>query len=340
MKQKVLLGLSGGVDSTVSAILLQKQGYDVIGVYMKLHDNDTYHEANYTKAKRVGEHLGIDVHFLDISDQFQQEVVEYFVHSYQKGLTPNPCVVCNRTIKFGAMVEYADSLGIEKVSTGHYLKSDGRYIYMAADKSKDQSYFLAEVEPSVIPRLIFPLGDLLKSEVKEMASRIPVLQDIATQKESSEICFVENDDYTEVLSRYMRVDQPGEVVDTSGNVVGRHKGYAHYTIGKRRGFTVDGAHDPHYVLSLDPEHNRITVGKRDELEADSFGLESVNLFDKLTDFKCTLKVRYRTQAVPAKVTVQGDRGFVRLQEPVFGLAKGQFAVFYDDDRLLGGGVIV
>ncbi len=340
MAENVLVGMSGGVDSTVTAILLQQQGYDVTGVYMKLHDNDAYHTANYTKARRVGEYLGIDVHFHDLSDTFQSEVVDYFVETYQAGLTPNPCVLCNRTIKFGAMVDFADTLGIEKVATGHYLRTDGQYVYMARDRSKDQSYFLAEVRPEVIGRLIFPLGDLLKTEVKAMAADIPVLEDLATQKESSEICFVENDDYTEVLARYMPIDQPGEVMNTAGEVVGTHKGYAHYTIGKRRGFTVDGAHDPHYVLALDPEHNRITVGKRDELYARSFGLAQMNLFDDLTDFDCTLKVRYRTEAVPAHVTIQGDRGFAELKEPVFGLARGQFAVFYDGERLLGGGVIV
>jgi tRNA-specific 2-thiouridylase len=266
--------------------------------------------------------------------------VDYFVETYAQGLTPNPCVICNRTIKFGAMVDFADSLGIDKVSTGHYLRTDGRYIYMAVDRTKDQSYFLAEVRPEVISRLIFPLGGMHKTEVKALAAEIPVLQDISEQKESSEICFVENDDYTEVLSDYLPIDQPGDVFDTEGNVVGRHKGYVHYTIGKRRGFTVDGAHDPHYVLALDAEHNRIVVGKRDALSEDQFGLEKINLFDNLTDFTCSLKVRYRTQAVPAHVTVQGDRGFVQLHEPVFGLARGQFAVFYDGERLLGGGVIV
>jgi tRNA-specific 2-thiouridylase len=339
VNEKLLIGMSGGVDSTVAAILLQQQGYDVVGVYMKLHDNDAYHDENFAKAQRVGEYLGIPVHFYDISEQFQRDVVDYFVQSYREGLTPNPCVVCNRTIKFGAMVEFADSLGIDKVATGHYLRSDGRYIHMAEDKSKDQSYFLAEVEPSVIPRLVFPLGAMLKSKVVELAANIPVLQDISAQKESSEICFVEDDDYTKVLSKYIDVDQPGEVLDIEGNTVGTHKGYAHYTIGKRRGFTVDGAHDPHYVLSLDSQHNRITVGTREKLQEYEFGLDQINLFDDLHDFTCTLKVRYRTQAIPAHVTVQGKQGFAKLQEPVFGLARGQFAVFYDGERLLGGGMI-
>jgi tRNA-specific 2-thiouridylase len=335
-----LLGLSGGVDSTVAALLLQEQGYAVTGVYMKLHDNDAYHAENFAKAQRVGEYLGIEVLFHDIGDRFRQEVVDYFVATYAQGLTPNPCVVCNRQIKFGAMVELADTLGIDYVATGHYLRSDGRYIYTAKDTTKDQSYFLAEVDPAVVPRLIFPLGEMLKSEVKARAATIEPLRTIAEQKESSEICFVENDDYTEVLRDHMEVDREGEVVDRAGNVIGRHKGFAHYTIGKRRGFTVDGAHEPHYVLSLDPEHNRITVGKRDELSVREFALSEVNLFDELSDFECTLKVRYRTRAVPARVTVQGDRGYVHLDEPVFGLARGQFAVFYDGERLLGGGVIV
>jgi len=340
MNKQVLLGMSGGVDSTVAAILLQEQGYDVTGVYMKLHDNNAYHKANYARARRVGDYLGIEVLFHDIQEQFQREVVDYFVDTYRQGLTPNPCVVCNRHIKFGAMVTFADALKIDTVATGHYLRSDGQFIYTARDTQKDQSYFLAEIDPSVIPRLLFPLGEMLKSEVKARAADIPILQDIATQKESSEICFVEYGDYTNVLARYMPIDQPGEVLDTEGKVVGHHKGYVHYTIGKRRGFTVDGAHEPHYVLALDPKNNQITVGKRDDLREQNFGLENVNLFIPQKHFDCTLKVRYRTRAVPAKVTIQGNKGFVELDEPVLGLARGQFAVFYDQDRLLGGGEIV
>lgn len=337
-KKRILVGMSGGVDSTVTAILLQKEGYTVEGIYMKLHHKPGYHEENYTKAQRVGDYLGIKVHFHDLSMEFKEEVYDYFVESYKEGLTPNPCVMCNRTIKFGKMIEFANSLGIDKVATGHYIKCDGHFIYAAADANKDQSYFLCEVKKEVLPRLIFPLGTWIKDDVKAFAAEIEVLQDLATQKESSEICFVENT-YDEVLARHMDINVPGETIDAEGNVVGTHKGYMHYTIGKRRGFTVDGAHDPHFVLAIKPENNQIVVGKKDELEENAFEVKQINLFKELTEFECMVKVRYRTTAVPCHVAIKGDKAQVTLKEPVFGLAHGQIAAFYEEDRLLGGGVI-
>jgi len=336
--KKVLVGMSGGVDSTVTAILLQKEGYEVTGVYMKLHEKEGYHEENYTKAKRVGDYLGIDVHFHDLSSEFKEEVYDYFIETYKEGLTPNPCVMCNRTIKFGKMVEFADSLGIEKVATGHYLNCDGEFFYTAKDDSKDQSYFVAQVKKEVLPRLIFPLGSWIKDDVKAFSSNIELLQDFATQKESSEICFVEND-YTEILEKHMDIDIEGETVYADGRVVGKHKGYMHYTIGKRRGFTVDGAHDPHFVLSINPKENQIVVGKRDELEESAFSIKKINLFGELNSSNLSVKVRYRTKAIPCKVTFDGEIASVVLDEPVFGLAYGQVAVFYEDDKVLGSGVI-
>ncbi|MEA3490988.1 MAG: tRNA 2-thiouridine(34) synthase MnmA [Campylobacterota bacterium] len=339
MAQKVLVGMSGGVDSTAAAILLQREGYEVEGVYMRLHDKEGYHETNFAKAERVGAYLAIKIHFLDLSHEFKNEVYDYFVEGYKEGLTPNPCVICNRTIKFGRMVEFADTIGADFVSTGHYLKCDGEYIYRARDESKDQSYFLCEVKKEVLPRLIFPLGDWLKEDVKEFTKDIEILKDIATQKESSEICFVEGD-YTDVLEKHMKIDMAGETIDTDGTVVGTHKGYMHYTIGKRRGFFVNGAHDPHFVLDIKPDENQIVVGTREKLEESAFEVKQLNLFDLgISDFECSVKVRYRTTAMPARVVVDGERATVTLREPVFGLARGQIAAFYDVDRLLGGGVI-
>jgi len=330
--------MSGGVDSTVTAILLQKEGYEVVGVYMKLHDNEVYHANNYAKVKRVGEYLGIETHFYDLSQDFKREVYDYFVETYKEGLTPNPCVKCNRTIKFGKMVEFAQSLGIEKVATGHYLNCDGEFFYTAKDDTKDQSYFVAQVRKEILPKLIFPLGSWIKDDVKEFAKSIEVIKDIGEQKESSEICFVEND-YTEILEKHMDINLAGETINRNGEVVGTHKGYMHYTIGKRRGFTVDGAHDPHFVLEIKPENNQIVVGKREELQVNSFKIKQINLFEPLQEFDTNVKVRYRTKAIPCHVKIDNGVGEVKLKESVFGLAFGQVAVFYDDNRVVGSGII-
>ncbi len=337
-KKKVLVGMSGGVDSTVASMLLQKEGYEVEGVYMKLHNKPGYHEENFIKVQRVATYLGVKVHFLDLSKEFEGNVYNYFVESYKEGLTPNPCVMCNRTIKFGKMVEFADSIGADHVATGHYIKCDGEFIYAAEDANKDQSYFLCEVKKEVLPRLLFPLGTWIKADVKAYAANIEVLKDFATQAESSEICFVENS-YDEVLAKHMEIDMPGEVIDREAKVIGTHKGYMHYTIGKRRGFTVDGAHDPHFVLEIKPETNQIVVGTKDKLEENAFEVKQINLFQDLREFDCMVKVRYRTSAVPCHVSIVEGRAKVTLKEPVFGLAKGQIAAFYEEDKLLAGSVI-
>ncbi len=338
MNKKILVGMSGGVDSTVTAVLLQKEGYEVVGVYMKLHHKEGYHEENFSKAKKVGDYLGITVHFHDLSEEFDKEVYQYFVDSYKEGLTPNPCVMCNRTIKFGKMIEFADSLGIEKVATGHYVQCDDNNFYMADDPNKDQSYFLCEVKKEVLPRLVFPLATWIKEDVKVYAANIGVLKEFATQKESTEICFVENS-YDEVLAKHMDINITGETVNSKGEVVGTHKGYMHYTIGKRRGFFVNGAHDPHFVLAIKPEVNQIVVGKKEELQEVTFEVKQLNLFEDLTDFSCDVKVRYRTHSIACSVQIKDGIAKVVLDEPVYGLAKGQIAAFYEGDRLLAGGVI-
>lgn len=330
--------MSGGVDSTVSTLLLMEQGYEVEGVYMKLHSKPGYHEIHQARAQRAADFAGVKLHILDLQEKFNEKVFTPFIETYREGKTPNPCALCNRNIKFGAMVAFADSIGADYVATGHYIRHDGQYLLQAHDDTKDQSYFLFYIDPALVPRLLFPLGERHKSDIKAFAASIPGLESFATQGESSEICFVETT-YMDVLKPYVPVDQEGEVLDMSGKVVGKHKGYMHYTIGKRKGFTVNGAHDPHFVVEIKPETNQIVVGTREDLECRYVELENVNMFDDRREFECEVKLRYRTTAVPCRVRIEANRAKVELQEAVFGVASGQAGVFYDGEKLLGGGWI-
>ncbi len=339
MKEKVLVALSGGVDSSFTATLLQREGYEVVGVYMKFHANEEYHKKNIANIEKVSKYLGIEYHVLDRIEKFGQNVYEPFVQSYIAGLTPNPCALCNRVMKFNELVGFADELGIQKVATGHYAKTDGSFIYEAKDKTKDQSYFLFNLKKEILPRLLFPLGDWLKEDVKKEAVKIDLLRSIAEQKESSEICFVQSS-YIDILKEHTEVDLPGEVVDRRGRVIGEHKGYMHYTIGKRKGFRVHGSHEPHYVLDIIPEKNRIVVGKKEELQKRTIVLRSLNMFIDKKSFDAFIKIRYRTHKVPCRVFIDENVAKVELLEPVYGVAKGQAGVLYDEEKVLGGGWIV
>ncbi|QSZ41311.1 tRNA 2-thiouridine(34) synthase MnmA [Sulfurimonas aquatica] len=335
---KVLIGMSGGVDSTVTTLMLKEEGYEVEGLYMKLHSKPGYHEIHQARAQKAADFVGIKLHVLDLQENFKKEVFQPFIDTYEKGETPNPCALCNREMKFGEMINFADKVGAEYLATGHYIKTDGEYFYQAEDDTKDQSYFLFYVDKKVLPRLLFPLGSRKKKDIKEIAASVKGLESFSSQAESSEICFVETT-YTNLLKDYVQVDNPGDVLDKDGNVVGEHKGYMHYTIGKRKGFTVKGAHEPHFVLSIDPKKNQIVVGKKEDLECSSVVLDNLNMFNEEKEFDTTVKLRYRTKAVPCHVKIEDDRAYVTLKEGVFGVAIGQAAVFYSQDKLIGGGWI-
>lgn len=353
---KILVAMSGGVDSTVTAYTLLQQGHEVEGCYMKLHGKPNYHEANIAKVEKAAQFLGIKHHILDLQDDFKERVYMPFVASYKAGKTPNPCAWCNRFIKLGKLLEFAKSLNCEKLATGHYARVENGLLKTAFDETKDQSYFLASADKSALSYLIFPLGEKKKEAVKAFAASIKELESFATQKESAEICFVENT-YIEVLQQFMPTNIKGSVLDSSGKIIGKHDGYMHYTIGKRRGFEVRGAHEPHFVLKIKPQSNEIVVGLKDELKVSEFELEKINLLVDKTflsenkllqnslnaenfSFKCEVKIRYRSKSTACVVQVLPNLSAkITLLEPVYALASGQMAVFYDKDTVLASGFI-
>lgn len=338
---KILVALSGGVDSSYVAKTLKEAGNEVIGCYMKLHNKPNYHEENIKKVRKVGEFLGMETKILDLQDEFDKEVYKPFVEIYKSGKTPNPCAMCNKNIKLGKLLEFALSLDCEKLATGHYARIENGLLKVALDKSKDQSYFLANVKKEALQKVIFPLGNSYKKDIKASVAKIPELVEIAGQRESSEICFVENS-YIDILNKHFNTNMPGVVKNSSGEIVGKHDGYTHYTIGKRRGFSVFGAHEPHYVTKIDAKNNEIIVGLKDELLENEFETINLNEFLNLGDeFRAFAKIRYRSPKIKSTIKKLASGGVkVILDEKVSGIASGQLAVFYDEfDRVLASGFI-
>ena len=335
-KQKVMVGMSGGIDSSVTAYMLQKDGFQVEGVYLKLHNRtDGYHEKNLAYIEDVANFLNIKYHVLDLADKFTTEIYDYFIDSYLQGTTPNPCVKCNKQIKFGAMLKFAQEHGANFLATGHYAKTDGEFFYEADDKTKDQSYFLSQVDKEALKYMMFPLSTYKKEDIVKFGADLDVAYKKITEKsESQEICFVETV-YTDVVKRHANIDQEGDVLDENGNIVGKHKGFAHYTIGKRRGFTVHGAHDPHFVTKLNPQDNTIVVGKKEALEVNEVVGNNLNMFIDDKEFSCSVKLRYRSVSIPCKVKIENQKAYITLEEPAFGVAAGQLAVFYDGQKVIG-----
>lgn len=340
---KVALLMSGGVDSSYCAYLLKKAGYEVLGIYLKLHDKEKKHEVFIQNCIKVSSSLGFEFQIIEAQKEFKEKVYNEFIASYQRGETPNPCALCNPLMKFGLALEKAMDMGCEKIATGHYAKivelEGTKRIAQAKDPSKDQSYFLYAISQKAIDSLIFPLGDYLKTDVKKEAfEAMPWLGSLETYKESQEICFVETD-YIDILKKTLEVEKRGVVRDSQGNAIGEHKGYMQYTIGKRKGFTIKGALEPHYVLGINAKQNEIIVGKKEELAT-----QEVRADDKsLVNFKngeYEVKIRYRSNKTKAQVTLENGVITAKLHEDVYGVAKGQALVIYKGDCVLGGGVIL
>lgn len=353
-KTRVVVGMSGGVDSSAAASLLQQQGYEVIGITLKLWPQDCLSRAEdkccgpqaVMDARAVCHRLGIPFYLVDEADAFQREVIGYFAEEYRAGRTPNPCVMCNDRLKFGTLLHRARQLGAGFVATGHYARverrGDGRALLRRGrDPLKDQSYFLFSLRQPQLAHILFPLGELRKQETREAAREARLKN--ADKKESMEICFVPDNDYGRFLEQSHLVQRhTGEIVDLQGRVLGRHEGIEFYTIGQRRGLRVAGAH-PLYVVDLDPARNRVIVGDLAALQSEEFVVDRCNWipFDQPNqDLEVTAQIRYRHPGAGATVTPLDERrARVRLHQPQRAVTPGQACVFYQDDLVVGGGWI-
>ncbi len=368
MPARVVLAMSGGVDSSVSAYLLKQQGYDVVGLFMRtgVHQPeetcDTTHDAPLTThhdrkkgccsaidagdARRVADQLDMPFYALDFEGDFGR-IMDYFVDEYTKGRTPNPCVVCNTWLKFGKLWSYGKQLDADFIATGHYVQMIDGQVHRGADPNKDQSYVLFGLRKNVLPHLLFPIGGLSKDEVRAIAREAGL--NVAAKPDSVEICFVPNNDHAAFIkTRHPEFATAGNIVDRAGNVLATHDGIEKFTIGQRKGFGF-GSAARRYVLEIVPESRDVVIGDRDELLASALLASRVNwLIDAPAKPRaCKAKIRYRHEAAPATVTPlphspsergAGGEGWVRVDftEPQSAITPGQAVVFYDGEQLLGG----
>jgi len=344
---KVVVGLSGGVDSSVAAAALHHQGYGVVGVTLWLmKGKGQCCSEGMVDAAKLCEFLGIPHHIVDSRDLFQENIIDYLVTGYSDGVTPLPCSQCNKAVKFTPMLNFARQLGINKIATGHYArirydKQTGRYqLLRAVDRTKDQSYFLYDLEQEILSQVMFPLGEQPKTETRRIAAEFGL--HTADKPESQDLCLVEaNGSMRAFLDKYI-TPQTGNIVDKSGNVLGQHEGVHHYTIGQRKGLGI--AHsEPLYVLELDAGRNRVVVGDRSEAQDPDCTVNRVNwvsIEPPTTPIHAEVQIRYRSAAVPAMVIpIENSRVRIIFDDPQFSITPGQAAVWYDGEVLLGGGII-
>jgi tRNA-specific 2-thiouridylase len=347
--------MSGGVDSSTAAALLVEQGYEVVGITLKLWPQDCVSRAEdkccgpqaVADARGVCHRLGIPFYLVDEAEDFRQQVIQYFADEYKAGRTPNPCVMCNEKLKFGTLLTRARKLGAEFIATGHYARVETdpqtgrRLLKRGRDPRRDQSYFLFSLRQEQLARALFPLGDLHKTETREVARERSLKT--ADKEESMEICFVPDNDYGRFLRQTKLVEaRRGEIVDQQGQVLGHHDGIEFFTIGQRRGLGVSAAR-PLYVLELDPARNRVIVGDETGLSCDQFRVERCNWIpfaEPPPALTVTAKIRYNHPGTPATVTPDGHGGAtVRLRAPQRAVTPGQACVFYQEDLVVGGGWI-